>query len=537
MAGIPSIRQNAHMPRIDRRTTTTPRIGAASSASRLDQKAIRTWTATGPTPLRGRGVRDVPLPEPVAFKGVTNTQLVSALSRADQTRHLELKAGRTRAAPLVSPEDGSTKVKAFHMAALGADQTGIEFPMQMAHIGEAEGFRVVLRVPAGSEPEFKARLAAEKLDNVTLVPVKDSEELDFWSEDQGELHTDGSVSVPRSLQGSNTLSAEEQLRALTAGRFERLHPRTQVDLSTDAKLMAALQKHPDTAFSGVGAVGARGGQRAIAAVAVGGKKDLRVSNGYLEGGNALVGRRASGAGYAVVGADSVALSRAALSKELGRSLSEGEVRKLIAQDYGVTEGELLVVEQPGDFHIDMHMALLPGGKAVVNDAAAAFALQKKWLTEDLANSKPTPLPAGASAAVRARYDNAKALWDISKEVLPRDLETLERSARSASENEARMVRDLEKGGVKVERMAGVFPPSHGLERMNFLNLEQGQNPKGEHFMVALGGDARAEKMVAEKLAAATGKPVRVHFLSRNLTATTLNAGGGISCRTKVEAAR
>lgn len=526
------------MPRIERRpAATTRRTDTSPSPEKLDPKPIRTWTAAGtvsPTALRGRGVRDAALPAMGTFKGVTNAQLVAALSSADQTRHLELKAGRTKAAALVTPEDGSAKVKAFHMAALGSDQTGVEFPLQMARIGEVEGFNVVLRVPAGSENEFKELLAKEKLNNVVLVSVKDSEELDFWSEDQGELHTDGSVSVPRSLQGSNALTGDEQLKALTQGRLERLHPRTPVDLSTSEKVFEARRKHPDVAFSGVGAVGARGGQRAIVAVAVGGKKDLRVSNGYLEGGNALVGRRADGAGYAVIGADSVALSRAALSKELGRKLSEGDVRKLLAQDYGVDEQQLVVVEQPGDFHIDMHMALLPGGKAVVNDAAAVFELQKKWLTEDLARTRPTPPPAGASAAVRAKYADDKELWNINKEALPSQLEGLEKGSRLAVQHEARMVKDLEQSGVRVERLPGVFPPAHGLERMNFLNLEQGQNQKGEHFVVALGGDARAEKLVAERLAAVSGKPLRVHFLDRNLTETTLNAGGGISCRTKVE---
>lgn len=507
-----------------------------SETERLDQQPIRTWTAQGPAPLRAKGVRDATLPAMGAFKGVSNQQLVAAMTKADQARLLDLKAGKTRPAALVTPEDGSVKVKAFHMAALGADQTGIEFPLQMAKIGEAEGFRLVLRIPAGQEKAFEAELAKQKLDNVTLVPVKDSEELDFWSEDQGELHMDGSVSVPRSLQGSRALGDEDVLKELTKGRLERLHPGAKVDLSTPEKLYAARKKYPDVAYSNLGAVGQRGGQRAIAAVAVGGGKALRVSNGYLEGGNALVGRRADGTGFAVVGADSLALSKAALSKELGKSLSDAETRRLIAQDYGVDEKQLVVVEQPGDFHVDMHVGLLPNGKAVVNDAASVFALQKQWLTEDLERSKPTPPPKGASKRVLENYENDKALWDIRQEMLPEQLSRLEAHAKQAAAAEARTVKDLEAAGIPVQRLPGVFPPTQELPRMNFLNSEKGLNQKGEPFMVTLGGDPRAERLVAEAMSKLTGGAMRVHFLDRRLTATTLNAGGGISCRAKIEGA-
>lgn len=535
---------NPLMPRIDSSRTrpatpakpasATPSAGAAKAAKAVEQAPIRTWTASGPAVLRGAGVKDAALPAITAFKGVTNTQLVNALSTADQTRALELKSGKTKPASLVTPEDGSVKVKAFHMAALGSDQTGIEFPLQMAHIGEVEGFHLVLRIPAGQEAEFKKELAKEKLNNVTLVPVKDSAELDFWSEDQGELHSDGSVSVPRSLLGSKTLSQEELLRAITEARLERLHPKTKVDLSTPEKLYAARQKHPDVAYASVGAVGERNGQRAIAAIAVGAKKQLRVSNGYIEGGNALVGKRKDGTGFAVVGADSVAASKAALAKELGKPIDDATVKKLLAQDYGVDEKQLVVVEQPGDFHIDMHMALLPDGQAVVNDALSVFALQKEWITADLERDKPAPLPAGASKAQKTKWEDAKADYDIRKEMLPEQLAQLEAAAKRAAEAEARTVKDLEAGGLKVARLPGVFPPAHGLSRMNFMNVEQGKNHNGDHFMVALGGDPRAEKLVAGKLEQLTGNATRIHFLNRAFTETTLNAQGGISCRTKIE---
>lgn len=461
---------------------------------------------------------------------VSGAQLVAALTSADQKRALELKSGRTTAAPLVTAEDGSTRVKAFHMAALGSDQTGIEFPLNMARVGKKEGFEVVLRAPVEQEKELKALFAKEKLDNVRLLPVKDGYDLDFWSEDQGEVHTDGSISVPRALTGQ--LSWEDITHALTKARLERLHPGTRVDLSTPDKLQKAREKYPDVAYSSVGAVAERRGQRALVAIALGAKKGLRVSNGYLEGGNALVGRKADGTGYAVVGADSLTVSREALSKELGRKLSDADTRALIAQDYGVATKDLVVVEQPGDFHIDMHMALLPGGKAVVNDALSVFETQKAWLTEHF-KSPPKP-PAKRTEAAKLEHELAVEEWKIGKELFRERLSELEQAAKAAAAHEARMVKDLEAQGLEVHRMPGVFPRTHQSPRMNFLNAEQGVNPKGQHFMVLLGGDPRAEAMVKERLSAISGAPVRVHFLDPALTETTLNAMGGLSCRAKVE---
>jgi hypothetical protein len=530
------------MPRITGRSTTvapSPRKPDAPKPAAFDKQDIRTWAAgasgaPSPAHLKSRGVRDAARPTLEAFRGTTNAQLVAALTSADQTRHTQLKTGKTKAAALVTPEDGTTRVKAMHMAALGADQTGLAFPAAIARIGKAEGFTVVLRVPSEDEKNLKALFAKEKLDNVTLVPIKDSQDLDFWSEDQGELHADGSVSVPRSLTGSSAMDGAELADVIIRGRMARLHPNANVVLSSAADAVKAREKYPDIAFSSVGAVGERGGQRAIAAVALGGKKELRVSNGYIEGGNALVGRRTDGTGFAVVGADSIAASQAALSKELKREVSLAETRSLIAQDYGVDTEQLVVVEQPGDFHIDMHVALLPGGKAVVNDPLAVFELQKKRLTEDLEKSAPKPPGPKASKRALEDYRYELSIHETDKGDLPERLAKLEREAKAAARAIERTIRDLEKGGVAVSRMPGVFPSSYPLERMNFMNAEQGRNAKGEHFAMLLGGDPRAEKVVAKALASTSDRPLRVHFLPRHLTATTLNAMGGISCRAKVE---
>ena len=149
-----------------------------------------------------------------------------------------------------------------------------------------QDFESTLAYIAAEDPKNAAK---EKLSNVTLLPVAQGEDLDFWSEDQGEIHVDGSVSVPRRLGDKGKMPQAEVSQAIHSDRLARMHPKSKADTSTPAGTAAALQKHPDVAFSGVGAVGDRGGQRAMAAIAQ--SKGVRMSTGYLEGGNTLVGRQ------------------------------------------------------------------------------------------------------------------------------------------------------------------------------------------------------------------------------------------------------
>ncbi|MBP9087213.1 MAG: hypothetical protein KBG15_13915 [Kofleriaceae bacterium] len=505
---------------------------------RLDKKPIRTWGLGGgnPTevPLRRPGVNDAKQAAATPYAPVSEKQLAQSVAKAATARDQELKTGKRKSAALVTPEDGSSKVKAFHMAALGADNTGIEYPIAMARVGESEGFRVVLRCAVEDVAYINARLAKEKLSNVTLLPVAKGGDLDFWSEDQGEIHVDGSVSVPRRLGEKGQLPQAEITQAIHRDRVARMHPKSNADTSTPAGTAAALQKHPDVAFSGVGVVGERGGQRAIAAIAQSKGEGVRMSTGYLEGGNTLVGRFANGEGYAVIGKDSLAVSRAILEKERGQAVSDVELRSLIAADYGVKPQFLIAVEQPGDFHIDMHMMLLPNGHAAVNDSLQALALTTQWATEDMVNAKPKPLGPNATKSDQQQYKWDLEIWGLTSKSLASDLKAVASGAATRTRFETKMAHDLIAAGIKVDRIAGVFPAVRNFAPMNFLNGEHATNAKGERFSVVLGGDKRAEQHFVAALAQMPGAPQRVHFLDRSLTPVTLAASGGISCRAKIE---
>lgn len=514
-------------------------LGSLEVDCNVEKQPIRTWKIeNGKAREVALTATTAKLPPATRYAALSEDQLSDALKDAHAKRSEELSAGGVRTMPMAMPEDGSVKVRAYHLAVLGEDATRSAYPLAMAQVGRAEGFRTVIRVGADRAAELQKEVDAQGLtDFVTLIPVtlRDPIEttLDFWSEDQGELHVDGSISVPRSLSKGDGVGDVEAYHALLTDRLQRLHPDVKIDAKTDDDFDKLLKKYPTEAFAGVGVVSSREGQRAIAALAVGAGKSVHVTNGYLEGGNTLIGRRADGTGYAIVGKDSLAVSRAALEKDLGRRLRDEELHAFIAADYGVAQ--VIPVEQPGGFHIDMDMMLLPGGHVVLNDAMEAFSLMKQWRQADQLASKPVDPGPHATQLQRDEYQFLLDSWQSrEKKWLPQAFERLEKASKTKAAFEAKVADDLKRAGLTVHRMAGVFMSDNG-EPMNFLNGEAARRADGKGFYIALGGDLRAEKYVVQKLGQELPSGFsNIHFLDRKWTGYTLNADGGLSCRAKLE---
>jgi hypothetical protein len=441
---------------------------------------------------------------------VTNAQVEAGIKQASAERAARLRdiAG-SQANSRVVPEDGSIDTTAFHMTLRsGSASADLGFIREAARIGKLEGFQVVVR--ASNPSEVTRALTAQERANVTVIQVAAQ---DVWAEDHGEMSVDGTASY------STLVDTRDDQRLIE-----------DAILSDRAKRLPGLP----TDFEMHGRVELRRGQKNIAALGLAGNTKLRENFGYLEGGNVLTGSKADGSGYALVGRDSVAVTRAALARDLGRPVSESEALLAISKDLGVEPGSVVPVEQPGDFHIDMYLSVVGDGEVIVNDAREAAALQEKWMREDHARSKPVPssgAPEGSSA-FRSKMD----AWTRAGSQLERSLTTLRQDAELAAKYEAKVVSDLEAGGMKVHRMAGVFKdPGTMRPEMNFMNTEKGTGTDGKRFIVALGGEARAQQYVTAKMTELMGdKAPRMHFLDSRLTQPTLDLNGGISCRVKSE---
>ncbi|MFH1809977.1 MAG: hypothetical protein ABIJ09_14625 [Pseudomonadota bacterium] len=497
---------------------------------RLDKQRLRTVELSGPRAgqiVAKKGLRHLKPPPPVALHDVKAATLLKALDQAAAARLQALQGGGTPPAR-ICPEDGSLRVRTYHMAMIGADQTGDTYVRQMAQIGKIEGFNVAVRVPIDLVKAYRKDFDKLGLDNVQLVGV--AGEGDFWSEDQGELDVKGNVKVPAPALPIDALYA-----AGFRERIQRLYPdaRIRKGATWEQIQKSIAQKYPDASFSMVGAIADRKSHEVLAGVALAKGTQLQANLCHIEGGNLLVGTRADGSGYALVGKDSLAHSRAILQRDLGRPVADDELRAAVAHDLGIAPEGVIPVEQPGDFHIDMHMSLIKPGEVMVNDVRTAARRMAEWRRADHAASEPKRPPADAPTSVREQYDSDHAFW---KE-LGTDLETtLAQSLEQAEKRavaEERTIRDIEAAGLTVHRVAGVYQEGY-FQNMNFMNAEQGQNARGERYYIPLGGDPRAEQAFIEDLRAIDPGIARVHFLDRESTQTTLSAMGGISCRCKAE---
>ena len=490
-----------------------PAHPAKPARSKAAPAAAAAPRAGGWSPKAGGAKRAAPVE--VRDDSVGTSQISRALEAAAKTRLGWLKDfSKAQRPSTVLPEDLSLHVKTFHMAVTGGDVTGGGLVPHMARIGKAEGFGLVVR----TIPEFKAQLEKEYraagLDNVEVVTMQtpNFEGGDFWTEDQGDLDAKGDVAVPALLRkGKQPPSFTGQAEAIN-GRVSR------------------GWKDPQ-AVPVVGAVGMRDSQESLAALAVAAGRKLRVNLSHVEGGNQLTGTLPSGERYALVGKDSMVVTGALLSRELGRRATLDDVRRAIAADLGVSPQHVFDIEQPGDFHLDMAMSLMKPGQVLLNDAQAAFTAQSKWLEDDQAKKKPEQRPSESPDKFKQRLGE----WTEDGKVLVEQLKGLKKATAVKAGLEKLAERDLKAAGLQVVRVPGVFlePRLPTKQVMNFLNGEGGIGASGKSFFITQGGDPRAQAQFKQALDASVGVG-HVHFLDRTLSALTLGDLGGISCRARAE---
>lgn len=468
--------------------TSRPGLGAGT---------IRTYTRDNPrhpVDIMQQPSRPEAFPSP-KNSDLSDRTLTRALRTMRKDRLKELDGPRhTKVGPAVA-KDPTLDPSAYYMAYDAIDSASLGFIAQMAQVGRHEDFHVVANCESGGDADqLLDTLPAEARENVTCVVNPGSH--DTWAEDHGEYTTAGEMVVPAPLPTKFDLDS-----AIDDGRMVRFY--------NDRDSEASTTEFPLIDFSKHGRVGERRTQEeAVAAALSTGAKNVKMAVSYVEGGNFMPGRKPDGTPFALVGKDSVAVTRKLLQHEGKKRVDQQDAVRHIAQDYGLRPEQVVPVEQPGEFHIDMAMALAGPGLVILNDSRAVADLQQQWLTE--------------------HYDNKWFRWGESKQVQ----QTIDRAERLAV-YEDMVEKDLKKAGMQVYRIPGVFPASAANSEMNFFNLRQGRNDQGEEFAIAMGGDERAEQAFAATMLG--GIPTgyqRIHFLDRELTPLTLDLSGGIKCRSK-----
>lgn len=453
------------------------------------RSAPGTTTSTIRTFQRGRtGVEEVPFdslekhtPPAIPVTEISQKSLQATQKKLAAQRRQQIEKPRLADHGPAVAKDASLDPSAFYMVHDPVDPASLGYIDQMAAVGRVEDFQVVASCSSSRQ---QGLIEAKVPENLTTLENPGCQ--DVWAEDHGEFTEDGTMVVPAILKTS--------------------YPTGDVIQADRLKRFGGDEEKAD--FSEHGAVNDRHTQQeALAAAMATGAAGYKMAVSYVEGGNMMGGKRPDGTPYALVGKDSLAVTMDLLKKN-NRAHNTRDGLLQIARDYGYGAGQVVAVEQPGEFHLDMAMALAGPGQVLLNDARAVADLQKGWVTE--------------------HYSHKFFQWGKKKQ-----LAAIEERAEKLAGYEAMVEADLKKAGLQVFRVAGCFPLTKANAEMNFFNLRQGHNDKGETFAIALGGDKRAEETFAHTLLSEIPSGYqRIHFLDRELTPITLDMSGGIKCRTK-----
>ncbi len=489
---LPSEREDLRAYALDRETGSVKQVDVHEQLARAPQPKRR--------PLERRTVdSDV-------------RKLAAAASAARRAQLGDLRAAPS--AGTLLPEDNTLKPHTAHLTVVtDVDAT---FVRTMARVGVLEGFAV--RV-AGSESTTRALLDPQAQANVQFVAR--GGRTDAWTEDNGEIDARGMVSIPARMESWSPASVKRD-------RVLRGTPGLTPDQREAVKSMdlRSLEKnYPEFAFGIQGGVARNESYDAKVAMAAALRAPLRESLTYLEGGNVIGGTRPDGSPYALVGKDSLALSRDLLARDLGRAPTDDELTMAVAKDLGLTPGQVVPVEQAGAFHIDMSMKPLGPGHVLLNDSRLAFQQLGAFLRADHAAKQPS-----AQSPVPMR-----TAWAQRGAELELRLRSLEQVAERTAASEERAANDLSAAGLTVSRVAGRYldlDTQGARDAFNFINAESGTARDGATFMVTQGGPKALEQSFALALAKHSDAPTRLYFGDRAGSQKSLADQGGTGCRVK-----
>lgn len=213
---------------------------------------------------------------------------------------------------------------------------------------------------------------------------------------------------------------------------------------------------------------------------------------YIEGGNMITGENASGLPIIILGKDAIDTTAYLYQ------IDNHRVKQIIIEDFGLeTLDQLICVEQPGQFHLDMGMLFLGNGVVVVNDSQAALKDAK-----EMAELVPCLTTETLAAKLGLQYE-------------------LEESA----------VLDLKQAGLDVIRETLKDDTLH----YNFFNGEFVVGQDGFNYYITNGGP-KEQQIAFETLMVNEWMLVKQVFFSPQAVAQiSLQERGGVGCRIKAHA--
>ena len=409
----------------------------------------------------------------------------------DQTQPNRVERLTTDAQPLLPPVDtggalpqkktpsGNTQV--LHMNYLRG-RTAKQAEAEIVHlrffatVARELGLQLKILTDRDSRSDVEQELSNDQYKETQYRIIESSLAITKWAEDGVEYLENGKIAVLRSF--------DSQLLewAMKSGRRSRWQEKIAPEI-----LEAALQDDhlwiPLGVRVNTSAIGA-----ALESLASAQKHEVGHLRAYIEGGNMIAGEDAAGKPVILIGKD--AIDATAHIYQLNRA----QVREIICEDFGLaTIEQIICVEQPGQFHLDLAILFMGHGVVVLNDSSIAC-------KDAIEMAEVVPCLTTKTAAAQLTLQH---------------------------ELEEEAARDLQAAGIKVIR--------NKLEdnvTFNFFNGEFVTGKNGLNYYITNGGPPEQESRFADLMVRQWQIVTEVIFSPIDAAQKSLQELGGVGCRIK-----
>lgn len=345
-----------------------------------------------------------------------------------------------------------------------------------ATVASQLGLQLKILTDRDSRSDVEQELSNDQYRETQYRIIESSHPITKWAEDGVEYLKNGKIAVLKSL--------DSQLLewAMKSGRRSRWQGKVLPEI-----LAAALQD--DHLWIPLGVrVNTSGIGAALESLAAAEQHEVGHMRAYIEGGNMIAGEDATGKPIILIGKD--AIDATAHIYQLTRE----QVREIICEDFGLAAiDQVIGVEQPGQFHLDLAILFMGHGVVVLNDSSITC-------KDALEMAEAVPCLTTKTAAAKLTLQHA-----------------LEEEAAS----------DLQAAGIKVIRQK--------LEdnvAFNFFNGEFVTGKDGLNYYITNGGPPEQEERLAALMVKVWGIVSEVIFSPIAAAQKSLQELGGVGCRLK-----
>lgn len=345
-----------------------------------------------------------------------------------------------------------------------------------ATVARALGLQLNILTDRDSRSDVEQELSQDHCREAMYRVIESSQPITKWAEDGVEYLENGKIAVLKSF--------DSQLLewAMKSGRRSRWQDKVSSEI-----LEAALQDDHLWIPLGVrvNASEIGGVVESFAVVKQHGVGHIRA---YIEGGNMIAGEDAAGKPVILIGKD--AIDATARIYQFTRE----QAREIICEDFGLdTIDQIICVEQPGQFHLDLAILFIGHGVVVLNNS---------------------------SIACKDAIEMAEAVPCLTTKTAAAKL-----TLQLALEEEA--ARDLQAAGIKVIRKK-----LEDSVTFNFFNGEFVTGKNGLNYYITNGGPLEQEEQFAALMVKEWKIVTDVIFSPIAAAQKSLQELGGVGCRIK-----